>query len=119
MASAQSPSPQELKRLSLEELLRVEITTVMRVPEPAAEVPAPVSVITQDDIRRLGATSLLATLGLDRGSVWTSGRRENRMGGERRALDARVKRGHDGKKRCGCRTYAHTARHTTTRHPRA
>jgi len=57
-AVAQTPSPQELKRLSLEELLRVEITTVMRAPEPTAAIPAAVFVITQDDIRRSGATSL-------------------------------------------------------------
>ena len=57
-ASAQTPSPQELKRLSLEELLRVEISTVSRVPEPSTAVPAAVFVLTPDDIRRSGATSL-------------------------------------------------------------
>ena len=57
-ASAQTPSPQDLKRLSLEELLRVEISTVSRVPEPSTAVPAAVFVLTPDDIRRSGATSL-------------------------------------------------------------
>lgn len=57
-ASAQTPSPQDLKRLSLEELLRVEISTVSRVPEPSTSVPAAVFVLTPDDIRRSGATSL-------------------------------------------------------------
>jgi iron complex outermembrane receptor protein len=63
-ALSQTPSPEELKRLSLEELLRVEITTVMRVPEPTTTIPAAVFVITQDDIRRSGATSLPEVLRL-------------------------------------------------------
>lgn len=57
-APAQTPAAQELKRLSLEELLRIEISTTMRAPEPASAVPAAVFVMTQDDIRRSGATSL-------------------------------------------------------------
>ena len=57
-AAAQSLAAQDLKRLTLEELLRVEVTTVMRVPEPTMAIPAAVFVITQDDIRRSGATSL-------------------------------------------------------------
>jgi iron complex outermembrane receptor protein len=56
--SAQTVMPQDLKRLSLEELMRVEVSTVLRVPEPTAAIPAAVFVITQDDIRRSGATSL-------------------------------------------------------------
>ena len=55
---------QNLKRLSIEELLQVEISTVMRVPEPTTAVPAAVFVITQDDIRRSGATSLPEALRL-------------------------------------------------------
>lgn len=62
--SAQTPAPEELKRLSLEELLRVEISTVMRVPEAASAIPAAVYIITQDDIRRSGATSLPEVLRL-------------------------------------------------------
>ena len=57
-AAAQTLSAQDLKRLSLEELLRVEVSTVLRVPEPTTAVPAAVFVITQDDIRRSGAQSL-------------------------------------------------------------
>jgi iron complex outermembrane receptor protein len=63
-APAQTPTAQDLKRLSLEELLRVEISTVMRVPEPTTAIPAAVFVITQDDIRRAGATSLPEVLRL-------------------------------------------------------
>ena len=63
-AAAQGLAAQDLKRLSLEELLRVEITTVMRVPESTMAIPAAVAVITQDDIRRSGATSLPEVLRL-------------------------------------------------------
>lgn len=63
-AIAQTPGSQDLKRLSLEELLRVEISTVTRVPEPTSAVPAAVFVITQDDIRRSGAVSLPEVLRL-------------------------------------------------------
>jgi iron complex outermembrane receptor protein len=63
-AAAQTPNAEDLKRLSLEELLRIEITTVMRVPEPTSAIPAAVYVITQDDIRRSGATSFPEVLRL-------------------------------------------------------
>jgi iron complex outermembrane receptor protein len=53
---------EELKRLTLEELLRVDVTTVSRVPEPTMSVPAAVYVITGDDIRRSGAVSLADVL---------------------------------------------------------
>ena len=62
-ASGQT-GPRELKRMSLEELMAIEITTVSRVPERTAAVPAAVYVITQDDIRRSGATSLPEVLRL-------------------------------------------------------
>jgi iron complex outermembrane receptor protein len=51
-------STQDLKRMSLEDLLNVEVTTASKTPEPASLVPAPVYVITQEDIRRSGARSL-------------------------------------------------------------
>jgi iron complex outermembrane receptor protein len=56
--SALAQTAQELKRLTLEELTRMEIITVSRSPEPASQVPAAVFVITSEDIRRSGATSL-------------------------------------------------------------
>lgn len=57
-AGAQELLAQDLKRLSLEELLGVEVSTAMRVPESTMATPAAVFVLTQDDIRRSGATSL-------------------------------------------------------------
>lgn len=56
--ASQALLAQDLKRLSLEELLRVEVSTTTRVPESAMATPAAVVVLTQDDIRRSGATSL-------------------------------------------------------------
>jgi iron complex outermembrane receptor protein len=61
-ASAQSTV--ELKRMSLEELMNVPVTVVARGRQPANEVPAAIYVITQDDIRRSGATSLAEVLRL-------------------------------------------------------
>ena len=48
----------ELKRMSLEELMSVSVSTFSRVPEPSNRVPAAVFVLMGDDIRRSGATSL-------------------------------------------------------------
>src|SRR3989454_4834407 len=65
-ASADSAelSPAELKRMSLEQLLNVEVTTVSRQLEKWFEAPSAIQVITQEDIRRSGATSLPEALRL-------------------------------------------------------
>ena len=47
-----------LMRLSLEELGNVEVTTVSKEPEQVWQTPAAIYVITQEDIRRSGATSI-------------------------------------------------------------
>jgi iron complex outermembrane receptor protein len=47
-----------LKRMSIEELLNVEITSVSRTEESLAGAAAAVSVVTNEDIRRLGATTV-------------------------------------------------------------
>ena len=44
--------------LNLEELMNIEVTTASRRPQKLTEVPAAVFVITQEDIRRSGATSI-------------------------------------------------------------
>jgi len=54
----------DLGRLSLEQLGEVQITSVSKHAEPAAEAPASVYVITGDDIRRSGATSIPEALRL-------------------------------------------------------
>lgn len=51
-------SAKDLKKLSLEELMNVEVTTAGRRPQPLSEVATAIDVITSDDIRRSGARSL-------------------------------------------------------------
>src|SRR6266568_1352057 len=61
---AASGTPSELKKLSLEELLNIEVTSVSRRPEKLSETASAIQVITQEDIRRSGATSLPEALRL-------------------------------------------------------
>ncbi|NJC40557.1 iron complex outermembrane receptor protein [Brevundimonas alba] len=73
-ASDAPPSPQlikvsmgedqDLARLSLEELAMVEVTSVSRRPEALANAAAAIYVISADDIRRSGVTSLPEALRL-------------------------------------------------------
>lgn len=49
---------QSLKDLSLEQLGSIEVTTQTKEPEEIWQTPAAISVLTQDDIRRLGATNI-------------------------------------------------------------
>ncbi|HTV07846.1 MAG TPA: TonB-dependent receptor [Candidatus Aquilonibacter sp.] len=51
-------SENQLKQLSLAQLGDVEVTTVAKLPEEVWQTPAAVFVLTQDDIRRSGATSI-------------------------------------------------------------
>src|SRR5688572_21310313 len=53
-----------LKRLSLEELLQQEITSVSKRPEQLQQAAASVQVITGEEIRRTGASSLPEALRL-------------------------------------------------------
>src|SRR5260370_15644262 len=55
--SNQNPT-ENLKQVSLEELGQIEVTTASKVPVKAARTPAAIYVITQEDIRRSGATSI-------------------------------------------------------------
>ena len=57
-------SPSELKRLSLEELTNIEITSAARGPETLAHTAAAVTVLTAEDIHRSGFTSVAAALRL-------------------------------------------------------
>ena len=63
-APAAAPSPQTLKKLSIEELMDLEVTSVSRRPEKLSETAAAVQVITGEDIRRSGATTLPEALRL-------------------------------------------------------
>ena len=53
-----------LKQLSLAELGNVEVTTASKEPEEISKTPAAIFVLTQDDIRRSGATSIPEVLRL-------------------------------------------------------
>ena len=50
--------PEDFSRLSLEELMNIEVTSVSKRPERASDAAAAIHVITEDDIRRSGATSI-------------------------------------------------------------
>src|SRR3989442_7438914 len=58
------PGSTDLTELSLEELMNVEVTSVSRKAERWRSAAAPVYVITQEDIRRSGATSIAEALRL-------------------------------------------------------
>jgi iron complex outermembrane receptor protein len=66
VASAQTDEPvrppTELKKLSLEELFEMEVTSVSKKPEKLSEAAAAVHVVTDEDIRRSGAPSISEAL---------------------------------------------------------
>ncbi|MBL7700456.1 MAG: TonB-dependent receptor [Chitinophagaceae bacterium] len=57
-------SASSLKRLSLEELMNIEVTSVSKKPERLNEAPSAIQVITSDDIRQSGVTTLPEALRL-------------------------------------------------------
>jgi iron complex outermembrane receptor protein len=64
-ARAQSPAQlEELKRLSIEELAETDVTSVSRRSERLVDSPAAISVITGEDLRRLGVMSVPQALRL-------------------------------------------------------
>ncbi|WP_460711231.1 TonB-dependent receptor plug domain-containing protein [Lysobacter terrae] len=63
-AFAEDTAPDNLADFSLEELGNIEVTSVSKRAERLADAPASVFVITADDIRRSGATSLPEALRL-------------------------------------------------------
>ena len=59
IASAQEPVPApDFSALDIDELARVRITSVSRRPEPVAHAAAAVTVISREDLRRSGASTL-------------------------------------------------------------
>jgi iron complex outermembrane receptor protein len=58
------PSVGELKRMSLDELMNIEVTSVSRTDERAADVASALHVITEEDIRRSGSRSIPQALRL-------------------------------------------------------
>jgi len=64
LAQAPGPSANELKKLSMEELMNIEVTSVSRRPEKLTEAASAIQVITRDEIRRSGATNVPEALRL-------------------------------------------------------
>ncbi len=62
--TAESAATSDLTALSLEELMNLPVTSVSRRPEPRVAAPAPIYVITEEDIRRAGVTTLADALRL-------------------------------------------------------
>lgn len=58
VAPGDQSSSEDLKKLSLEQLGNVEVTTASKEPEEVWKTAAAIYVITQEDIRRSGATSI-------------------------------------------------------------
>src|SRR5690554_2417105 len=58
LALASPGSAEALKRLSLEELMNVEVTTVSRTVERLGGAAAAITVVTNERIRRSGATTI-------------------------------------------------------------
>ena len=54
----------ELKHMSVEELMDIQVTSVARHPEPLRQAAAAIQVITREDIRRSGASSIPEALRL-------------------------------------------------------
>jgi len=58
------PSPQALKRLSLEDLMNIEVTSISMRPEKLTEVASAIQVITEENIHRSGVLRLPEALRL-------------------------------------------------------
>src|SRR5690349_24257086 len=58
VSGAQTPPPRDLTQFSLEDLMNVQVTSVSRKEQKLAKTGAAIFVITQEDIRRSGATNI-------------------------------------------------------------
>src|SRR3989440_9827361 len=59
-----SAGPEALKKLSIEQLMNLQVTSVSKRPERLSQTASAIQVITQEDIRRAGASSLPEALRL-------------------------------------------------------
>jgi iron complex outermembrane recepter protein len=64
LADSSATTIGQLKQLNVEDLMNVEVTTVTRHPEKLLQSASAIQVITQEDIRRSGATSIPEALRL-------------------------------------------------------
>jgi len=58
------PTPEELSRLSIEELANIDVSSVSKTSQPLSDAPAAIYVITHEDAVRSGATNLAEILRL-------------------------------------------------------
>lgn len=78
-AQSQSPTPIDLTTLSLDDLLRVQVTTASKRPESVFDAPAIMVVLTEKDLQSYGARSMVEVI--DRTtSVFFLGTQENLQG---------------------------------------
>lgn len=56
--AGEAPSIDELAELSLEQLMDIPVTSVSKKPSRLSESPAAITVLTQEDMRRIGATTI-------------------------------------------------------------
>jgi iron complex outermembrane receptor protein len=63
-SAARESRVRELKELSIEELMELEVTSVSKTAEKLSEAPSAIQVVTSEDIRRSGATNLPEALRL-------------------------------------------------------
>src|SRR6185503_6646469 len=64
VASSSTPAGKELMDMDLEALMKIEVTSVSKRPEKLSDVAAAIYVITNEDIRRSGVTSIPEALRL-------------------------------------------------------
>ena len=63
-AALDEPPAQDLKTLSIEQLMEIDVTLATRQPEPVRATAAAISVITGEDIRRAGVTTIADAIAL-------------------------------------------------------
>ncbi len=74
------PAVQELKKLSVEELMNIVVTTVSKSPEKLSEAASAIQVVTQEDIVRSGTLRLPGALRLSANmQVFSSGAHNTRV----------------------------------------
>ena len=63
-AGTGQPDPVDLKKLAIDELMAIDVTLATRSPEPLGTTAAAITVLTSDDIRRSGVTTIADALAL-------------------------------------------------------
>ncbi|HEX2222894.1 MAG TPA: TonB-dependent receptor [Thermoanaerobaculia bacterium] len=66
-AASAEQGTERLRRLSIEELMEIDVTSVSKRSQPLSRAAAAITVLTREDLRRSGATSLPAALRLANG----------------------------------------------------